>query len=155
MGGQGLHLHLDPVGGAAGDMFIAAMLDAFPDLVERALADVAAVLPAEVGRAELSEHIASGITARRFELVLAAEGAGSRHGAETTYRAMRDLLERAPLLEGTAAAACAILHRIAEAEVRAAEALAESALRPGAPAANTVGRADVSGVCKSRRAAPS
>ncbi|WP_370302680.1 LarC family nickel insertion protein [Pseudooceanicola sp.] len=118
MGGQGLHLHLDPVGGAAGDMFIAAMLDAFPDLVERALADVAAVLPAEVGRAKLSEHIASGITARRFELVLAAEGAGSRHGAETTYRAMRDLLERAPLLEGTAAAACAILHRIAAAEAQ-------------------------------------
>lgn len=118
MGGQGLHLHLDPVGGAAGDMFIAAMLDAFPDLVERALADVAAVLPAEVGRAKLSEHIASGITARRFELVLAAEGAGSRHGAETTYRAMRGLLERARLLEGTAEAACAILHRIAEAEAQ-------------------------------------
>ena len=36
----------------------------------------------------------------------------------------------------------------------AAEALAESALRPGAPAAKTVGRAVVSGVCKSRRAAP-
>ena len=118
MGGQGLHLHLDPVGGAAGDMFIAAMLHAFPDLAERALADVAAVLPAEVGHAKLSEHVASGITARRFELVLAAEGAGARHGVETTYRAMRDLLEKAPLSEGTAEAACAILHRIAEAEAQ-------------------------------------
>ncbi|WP_348657091.1 LarC family nickel insertion protein [uncultured Sulfitobacter sp.] len=118
MRGQGLHLHLDPVGGAAGDMFIAAMLHAFPELAERALADVAAVLPAEVGHAELSEHVASGITARRFELVLAAPDAGRRHGAETTYRAMRELLENAPLSEGTAQAACAILHRIAEAEAQ-------------------------------------
>lgn len=46
---MGLHLHLDPVGGAAGDMFIAAMLHARPDLTDRVLADVAAVLPAEVG----------------------------------------------------------------------------------------------------------
>ncbi|HBB82485.1 MAG TPA: LarC family nickel insertion protein, partial [Sulfitobacter sp.] len=76
MRGQGLHLHLDPVGGAAGDMFIAAMLHAFPELAERALADVAAVLPAEVCHAELSEHVASGITSRRFELVLTAPDAG-------------------------------------------------------------------------------
>ena len=118
MRGQGLHLHLDPVGGAAGDMFIAAMLHAFPDLAERAMADVAAVLPAEVGYAELSEHVASGITSRRFELVLTAPDAGRRHGAETTYRAMRNLLENAALSEGTAEAACAILHRIAEAEAQ-------------------------------------
>lgn len=116
--GQWLHLHLDPVGGAAGDMFIAAMLHAFPDLAERALADVAAVLPAEVGHAELTEHVAFGITARRFELVLVAPDAGRRHGAETTYRAMRELLENATLSDGTAEAACAILHRIAEAEAQ-------------------------------------
>lgn len=118
MDGRGLHLHLDPVGGAAGDMFIAAMLHAFDDLTERVLADVAAVLPAEVGRARLSEHVASGISARRFELVPVAEGAASRQGAETTYRAMRDLLERAALSDGTADAAGAILHRIAEAEAQ-------------------------------------
>tara|TARA_R100000935_G_scaffold12923_1_gene25973 strand:- start:1509 stop:2747 length:1239 start_codon:yes stop_codon:yes gene_type:complete len=116
--GHGLHLHLDPVGGAAGDMFIAAMLHAFPELAERALADVAAVLPAEVGHAELTAHVASGITARRFELVLTAPDAGTRHGAETTYRAMRELLENAPLSDGAAKAACAILHRIAEAEAQ-------------------------------------
>jgi uncharacterized protein (DUF111 family) len=26
-----LHIHLDPLGGAAGDMFVAALLDAFPE----------------------------------------------------------------------------------------------------------------------------
>lgn len=118
MGGQGLHLHLDPVGGAAGDMFIAAMLHAMPDLLDRVLADVAAVLPAGVGHAELSDHLASGITARQFKLVLAKGGDAARHGHDTTYRAMRTLLEAGDLSEGTATAACAILHRIAQAEAR-------------------------------------
>ena len=116
MPGHGTHLHLEPVGGAAGDMFIAAMLHAFPDLTERVLADVAAVLPAGVGQARLSEHLASGITARRFELVVCEGGQVARHGQDTTYRAMRDLLQAADLQSGTAEAACAILHRIAEAE---------------------------------------
>ena len=115
---MGLHLHLDPVGGAAGDMFIAAMLHARPDLTDRVLADVAAVLPAEVGHPELTEHVASGIMSRQFKLVLAKGGINARHGAETTYKAMRALLESAPLSDGTADAACAILHRIAQAEAK-------------------------------------
>jgi uncharacterized protein (TIGR00299 family) protein len=115
---MGLHLHLDPVGGAAGDMFIAAMLHARPDLTDRVLADVAAVLPAEVGRPELTEHVASGIMSRQFRLVLAKGGMNARHGTDTTYKAMRALLETAPLSDGTADAACAILHRIAEAEAQ-------------------------------------
>ncbi len=39
------HIHLDAVGGIAGDMFVAALLDAFPDLRDRVLADAQAVLP--------------------------------------------------------------------------------------------------------------
>lgn len=115
---MGLHLHLDPVGGAAGDMFIAAMLHARPDLTDRVLADVAAVLPAEVGHPALTAHVASGIMSRQFRLVLAGGGTAARHGADTTYKAMRALLETAPLSDGTADAACAILHRIAEAEAQ-------------------------------------
>lgn len=118
MTGQGLHIHLDPVGGAAGDMFIAAMLHARPDLVARVLADVATVLPADVGRARLAEHMASGINARRFDLDLAEGGSAARRGADTTHAAMRKLLQTADLSPGTAEAACAILHRIAQAEAR-------------------------------------
>ncbi|MGJ8546196.1 MAG: LarC family nickel insertion protein [Sulfitobacter sp.] len=110
------HIHLDPVGGAAGDMFIAGMLHVFPELIDRVMADVAAVLPASVGHAKLSEHVASGIMSRRFELVLAPGGDATRRGAETTYRAMRALLETAPLSPGTSLAATDILYRIAEAE---------------------------------------
>jgi len=118
MPGRGLHVHLDPVGGAAGDMFIAAMLHALPELADRVMADVAAVLPPGVGYARLSDHVAFGIIARQFNLVLADGGDTARHGQDTTYRAMRALLQAADLSQGTATAACAILHRIAEAEAR-------------------------------------
>ena len=63
-----LHVHLDPVGGIAGDMFVAAMLAARPDLEGRVLADVAAVLPAGVGGARLAEVLSGGIAARHFAL---------------------------------------------------------------------------------------
>jgi len=39
---KALHVHLDPVGGLAGDMFCAAMLDAFPALQALMMADLSA-----------------------------------------------------------------------------------------------------------------
>lgn len=119
MTGSGeLHLHLDPLGGAAGDMFVAAMVRTFPDLMSRVLADVAAVLPAGVGQAAFGETRSAGIAAGRFELSLAPGGMAARHGPETTYAAMRDLIAGADLSDGTARHANAILHRIAEAEAK-------------------------------------
>jgi pyridinium-3,5-bisthiocarboxylic acid mononucleotide nickel chelatase len=44
-----MHVHLDPVGGIAGDMFIAAMLHAFPELEQSMVAAIrAAGLPASI-----------------------------------------------------------------------------------------------------------
>jgi len=62
------HIHLDAVGGAAGDMFVAALLDALPDLRPRVLADVVAVLPPGCGAPRLSAVQAGGIAALHFEL---------------------------------------------------------------------------------------
>ena len=62
------HIHLQPLGGIAGDMFVAAMLDAFPDLAATVLADVAAVVPAGVGAPRLEKAVSHGIAARRFAL---------------------------------------------------------------------------------------
>ena len=84
-----LHVHLDPVGGVAGDMFAAAMLDAFPGL-EPALGD-------DLAAAGLDRHVrvlharssANGIAARSFRVANAAgEGAApTRH-----YRDIRAFL---------------------------------------------------------------
>ena len=44
------HVHLDPLGGIAGDMFLAALLDARPELAEGTFAAMrAAGLPAAGG----------------------------------------------------------------------------------------------------------
>jgi uncharacterized protein (DUF111 family) len=61
-----MHLHLDAVGGVAGDMFIAAVLDAFPDLREPMLEAIrAAGLPAEV-TCEIAEHRDHALAGLRF-----------------------------------------------------------------------------------------
>jgi uncharacterized protein (TIGR00299 family) protein len=59
---------LEPVGGIAGDMFVAAMLDAFPGLRASVLADANAVLPAGIGEAWLEPGQSSGIRALRLKL---------------------------------------------------------------------------------------
>lgn len=103
------HIHLDAVGGVAGDMFVAAMLAALPHLRERVFADLAAVLPQGVTpRLEAGES--AGIAALRFGI----EGAGQASALD--YREMAALIEAAPLHQGTAAKALAILRLIAEAE---------------------------------------
>ena len=74
-----MHIHLDPLGGIAGDMFAAAMLDAFPHLeaaVQKAVR--AASLPARF-RCDLVKHADHALTGRRF-LVLEARAGDGGHG---------------------------------------------------------------------------
>ena len=39
------HVHITPLGGMAGDMFVAGMLDAFPEFTDAVLDATRAVLP--------------------------------------------------------------------------------------------------------------
>ncbi|AWB66101.1 LarC family nickel insertion protein [Saccharobesus litoralis] len=78
------HIHLDIVGGIAGDMFIAAMLDCQPSLKKPVLEAVAQVIPDNIGQAELYAGINSGISGLKFKLALNnnAEENGHHHTHE-------------------------------------------------------------------------
>lgn len=117
-----MHLHLDPVGGIAGDMFIAALLDAYPELsagMDAALAKVG--LPPGAHFALLPHHdgILSG---RRFELSLPADSAtpraGRHHPAHVGLAAIRAAIAAMGLDAAVAARAGAIFAVLAEAEAK-------------------------------------
>ena len=61
-----LAIHLDAVGGIAGDMFVAAMVDALPALAAPVLEALAAVKPPGRALPELVAATSGGIAARRF-----------------------------------------------------------------------------------------
>jgi len=115
-----LAIRLDAVGGIAGDMFTAAMVDALPDLRARVLADAAAVLPPGTGTPVFTPGTSAGLHCLRFGLSAPAGDHHHHHHhdhhAHAGFREMVARIEAAPLSPGTAAHATAILHHLAEAE---------------------------------------
>ena len=109
-----LHIRLDAVGGAAGDMFAAAMVDAVPDLRDRVLTDATAVLPPGVGVPVFEAGMSGGLRCQRFRLQ--DDGDHHHHHHHAGFRNMVARIEGAALSPGTAAHAVAILRHLAEAE---------------------------------------
>jgi pyridinium-3,5-bisthiocarboxylic acid mononucleotide nickel chelatase len=107
-----LAIRLDAVGGMAGDMFVAAMVDALPDLAGRVLEDAAAVLPPGTGTPVFQHGTSAGLHCLRF--LLSARVDAPHHHA--SFGDMVARIEAAPLTQGTAARATAILRLLAEAE---------------------------------------
>jgi hypothetical protein len=114
--GKVWHVHLDVVGGIAGDMFVAALLDALPELQSRVLADAAAVIPESIGRPQVTEGQSGGLAARRFGLASMPNSAAEHRG--TRFRDLAARIGAAGLHSGTAEQALGILRRLAEAEAR-------------------------------------
>ncbi|MGO4123717.1 LarC family nickel insertion protein [Inquilinus sp. YAF38] len=111
-----MELHLDLVGGLAGDMFIAAMLDLFPER-EVGLQDSLARTGLLAGvTARLAPHNDGVLAGRRF-LVERTGGAGGGHD-HAAWRRIREGLEASALDPAVRDHAIAIFRHLAEAEAR-------------------------------------
>jgi uncharacterized protein (TIGR00299 family) protein len=109
-----MHLHLDAVGGVAGDMFIAALLDAFPEHRQGMLDAIrAAGLPAEV-TLSVMDHRDHALIGLRFQV---DEPAASGDG-HTPFAVVRDRLQQSALKDAVKVVAIAIFTLLAEAEAK-------------------------------------
>lgn len=119
-----LAVHLDLVGGLAGDMFVAALVDALPQLQAPVEAAVAALRPPGRSLPTFSTVDSAGLRARRFGTPPGYRHADARpasllatrdeHG--TSSGQIRARLVAAPLPEATRDHALALLALLAEAE---------------------------------------
>ncbi|SNB70051.1 hypothetical protein SAMN07250955_107102 [Arboricoccus pini] len=112
-----MHLHLDPLGGIAGDMFTAALLDAFPG-TRQALAATLAPIAARLGfKADHAAHHDGILSGSRWLVTLPPEERGHDHGhGHRPWREIRRLLHEASLPAGILAHALSIFGLLAEAE---------------------------------------
>lgn len=106
------HIHIDPLGGLAGDMFAAAMLDAFPDLEAPLMADLeAAGILANV-RVGLEKVVVNTIAASGFTVTPTDKASRTLHH----YRDIRAFLRKSNLNDEVCDRALAIFDCLAEAE---------------------------------------
>jgi uncharacterized protein (TIGR00299 family) protein len=130
-----MHIHLDPVGGLAGDMFVAAMLDAFPPLEPAVQSAVRAAGLPERFRCDLVAHADHALNGKRFLVLESARphdaepshAHAHRHVHEHTpdrdhghrpFAEVRAALGASPLDSGVRDRALAIFTLLAEAEAR-------------------------------------
>jgi pyridinium-3,5-bisthiocarboxylic acid mononucleotide nickel chelatase len=137
--GTGATLWVDASAGVAGDMLLAALLDAGADL--RAVrAAVEAVLPGEL-LLEVRATTRAGLRAQRLEVRLA----GDRPPAERTWHDVRRLLEGAALPVRVRQHAVAVFTALAEAEAQVHGVAVEQVHFHEVGAWDSIG--DVVGVC--------
>ncbi len=108
------HIHLHPLGGAAGDMFVACLLDAFPEYVDTVTAAAGALAQVEC---RLLPHSDGTLTGARFEVAEVPHG-HAHHHHHASWRDIRTRLESSALTPAVRAHAIGIFAVLAEAEGR-------------------------------------
>ena len=126
-----LEIHLDPLGGIAGDMFVAALIELRPDL-EPGLQQTLARIPLLEGiTCEIVDHNDGVLAGRRFlvrrghghaeagdDAVRSGGNADHAPHADIAWKDIRAALAEGPLDEQTRDHAIGIFTRLAEAEAR-------------------------------------
>lgn len=120
-----LEIHLDPLGGIAGDMFVAGLIDLRPDL-EPGLQKTLAEVPLLEGvTCAVVSHGDGVLAGRRFAVRRGHDHAGHGHDhghahghGHVAWKDIRAALGRAPLDEAARNHAIAIFTHLAEAEAR-------------------------------------
>lgn len=108
-----MHIHLDLVGGIAGDMFLAAIVHAWPETEAPIIEAMRAAGLPEDWSAESVAAESAGITGRRFRI---SGDAGHHHHATGSFRDIRERLLSASLAPAVARRAVSIFRLLAEAE---------------------------------------
>jgi hypothetical protein len=115
-----MDLHLSVSGALTGDMFIAAVLDAFPLHEERVLAAIDAVDAVHPVSCALLDHLDAEVSGRRFEIVPFEKYFGHIPFAfskdRTTWDSAREQLRAAQIRPAVRAHAAKLFELLAEAE---------------------------------------
>ena len=123
-------IHLDPVGGVAGDMFVAAMIDALPELWPECEQAIRTIEPPADVTASATAYTDGVLSGSRFNVGGTSETAQSgnhdhhhKHEAHSTaghghtqWHDIRQRLEQSRLAEGVTKVAIDIFSRLARAE---------------------------------------
>jgi len=111
-----MHIHLDPVGGVAGDMFVASLLDAWPELADRALCAIRKTGLCDTVEIKYLPYNDGILSGSRFSVTKrVAENTVHRH-AHTHWAGLRAALAASGIDDAVKIHAIGIFSKLAEAE---------------------------------------